>query len=84
VFLSARDFLLIPDQPWAIQQHADMIENIASHDAAFLIADKESPSKNAPEKNELETCDVGNAFPPVKTHDLIRRICIHGYAKLSN
>ena len=84
MFLFAREFLLILDQPRAVHQYADMIENIASHDAAFLITDKEPPSENASEKNQLDTCDLGNAFPAVKTHDLIRCVCIYGYAKLSN
>ena len=71
MWLLAGEILFIPNQPRAVQQHRDVIEDIASQDAAFLIADEKSPSKNSSEKNQIETRDVGKALSAVKTHDLI-------------
>jgi hypothetical protein len=43
----------------------------------------ESPAENSSEKNQFESCDLSDALPAVKTHDLITHVFIDGNAKLS-
>jgi hypothetical protein len=57
-----------------------MVENVTSDYPPFLVADEKAPPERPSQKYHVKTHHLDNAFPSIKTRDLIAGIWFNTYA----